>query len=216
MDASLYDNLDQLILVLRGVFAGDNQTIKRTQEALDFMLQDSNKLMDSMAKILTTENSDKTFNQIKKAACVVIQRMLSPLFDKKDTPEEQKTYILESILTCLYSTSVLPAIKANLQQTLIIIYHSEREGVLKQKSMAFAIEKLATQQINDYAASLLLIKAIIEDPLNTTNTLAEWFVASYEGLLQAGNTLIEGIGSEINELVKGTLQEEKLAHVYVG
>jgi len=142
--------------------------------------------------------------------------MLSPLFDKKDTPEEQKAYILESILTCLYSTSVLPAIKANLQQTLIIIYHSEREGVLKQKSMAFAIEKLATQQINDYAASLLLIKAIIEDPLNTTNTLAEWFVASYEGLLQAGNTLIEGIGSEINELVKGTLQEEKLAHVYVG
>jgi len=58
MDASLYDNLDQLILVLRGVFAGDNQTIKRTQEALDFMLQDPNKLMDSMAKILTTENSD--------------------------------------------------------------------------------------------------------------------------------------------------------------
>jgi len=59
MDASIYDDENQLFIILKGVFAaGNNEAVKQTQDALNFMAQDPIRLVDTMTKILINENTD--------------------------------------------------------------------------------------------------------------------------------------------------------------
>jgi len=225
-----YDNLEELALVLQGVFFGDQLTVNKTQDTLTQMAKEPIRFTDALVRIITNETATRIFlyipltkpsieefNKIKKAACISLERKLAHLFDKKGSNADIRGYILETTVQAIYSNNVPSSIKPTLQKFLKIIYHNEdKEGLLKQKSMAYAIEKMGTNQVNDYAASLLLIKVIIEDPMNPNDIVARWFNASIERFIVAGNALIEGVRSEIVDVVKGDVQHDKLSHIFVG
>ena len=146
-----------------------------------------------------------------------MEKLLTPLFDRKGSHYETRKYILERVIQALYSTNVPASIKGAFQTFLKIIFHQDKkDGTLKQDSMNYAIQQMQKQQVNDYAASLLLMRSILEDSVNPSELVAAWWNTCYETLVIAGNALVEGIGSEIIDVVKGDLQKEKLHHIFIG
>lgn len=53
-----YDNIPQLLQVLKETFAGDNDTVKRATEILQAMAAEPIRFIDVMSKIITMERSD--------------------------------------------------------------------------------------------------------------------------------------------------------------
>lgn len=53
-----YDNIPQLLQVLKETFAGDNESVKRATEILQAMANDPIRFIDVMFKIITIERSD--------------------------------------------------------------------------------------------------------------------------------------------------------------
>jgi ribosome-associated toxin RatA of RatAB toxin-antitoxin module len=53
-----YDNIPQLLQVLKETFAGDNESVKRATEILQAMANDPFRFIDVMFKIITIERSD--------------------------------------------------------------------------------------------------------------------------------------------------------------
>lgn len=82
--------------------------------------------------------------------------------------------------------------------------------------MKLAKEKLAQGQLNEYAASLYIILPIIENPSNSLGALSNWFEYLLEDLLNAGDNIIEGVGVEILDILKGENHEQKVVNVFMG
>ena len=82
--------------------------------------------------------------------------------------------------------------------------------------MVLAREKLLEGQLNDYAASLFIINAMLENPSVPQESLAEWFLYVWESLVVACHTTIEGIGKEIMDILNSTDPQQKIVNVYMG
>jgi len=216
-----YDNIEELAILLQASFSGNNETIKQSQTVFGQMSQDPIRFLDSLMKIITSEKDDANILKIKKAAAIMISRFFSHIYDLDNLKQnkhsaEVKEYILENIVLAMYSNHVNPNLKALLQQFISVMLHTDLKNNYKPRVLEIAKEKLASGQLNDYAASYLLIKSVIEEPANKQSILAEWFVNLLEDLLVSGNIIIDGVGSEIEAIMKGSVEQEKFANIFVG
>jgi len=216
-----YDNIEELAVLLQASFSGNNETIKQSQTVFGQMSQDPIRFLDSLMKIITSEKDDANILKIKKAAAIMISRFFSHIYDLDNLKQnkhsaEVKEYILENIVLAMYSNHVNPNLKALLQQFISVMLHTDLKNNYKPRVLEIAKEKLASGQLNDYAASYLLIKSVIEEPANKQSILAEWFVNLLEDLLVSGNIIIDGVGSEIEAIMKGSVEQEKFANIFVG
>lgn len=231
-----YDNLEEIGVLLQAVFSGNNETTLHSQEVFAKMAENPVRFIDSLMKVVLSEKEgifylllishyspaiDAQILKVKKAAVTVISRSLSHIFDIKNLknekyPVDQRNYILETVVLAMYSNKVNPTLKAQLQHFISVILHTDVENHYKQRVLGLAKEKLATGQLNDYAASYLLIKSVVEEPSNKQKVLAEWFKLLLEDLLISGNIIIDGVGSEIEAILKGAVEQEKFANIFVG
>ena len=162
-------------------------------------------------------------------------RIVGTYFDKKAQNENIqaiRTQIMEAVVKAVYSPNVYPTLKAAFQQFLSMAYDADKsinsfnfvlfllilykDGQLKQESLTLAHEKLKTGNLNDFAASLVIMHAVINSHLNSQKTIAEWFGSLYESLVSSGNAIIEGVGSEIFDIMKGEQNEQKFTNVFLG
>jgi len=216
-----YDNIEELAVLLQASFSGNNETIKHSQNVFAQMSRDPTRFLDSLMKIITSEKDDANISKIKKAAAIMINRFFTHIYDLDNVKKNKHTaevmeYILENIVMAMFSNHVNPTLKGLLQQFISVMLHADIKNVYRPRVLGIAKDKLASGQLNDYAASYLLIKSVIEEPTNEQAVLAEWFKNLLEDLLISGNIIIDGVGSEIEAIMKGSVEQEKFANIYIG
>jgi len=77
-------------------------------------------------------------------------------------------------------------------------------------------EKLSSENMNDCASTLLILQAIINTQ-QTPSAIVEWFVELKEQIMVSGNNIINGIVTEIEDLLRGNgNQKEKVTSICIG
>ena len=89
-------------------------------------------------------------------------------------------------------------------------------ALLRNQGLLIVKEKLSSENMNDCASTLLILQAIINTQ-QTPSAIVEWFVELKEQIMVSGNNIINGIVTEIEDLLRGNgNQKEKVTSICIG
>jgi hypothetical protein len=140
--------------------------------------------------------------------------------------DDQKIYIINAILQCLFIEtvtftqqellkSILEDILMSNDSTFYGLKSKVEDFSIKNSALVLIRDKLATKDVKVFSPSLNIYQAIITASHNKPREVANYYQGVSTAILEAGATLVQGITSEIQNITPEN-KEQVLSNINYG
>jgi len=135
---TIYTDLEQIAQLLKTTFTGNNETVKTATEMLLKLSENPLSFSKALFNIIKVEKNDgKNFlvpscklykaltENIKSSASLALSRCITDGLKKNKISQEERSYLINAVIECIFSEFVSMVTKVNLQLVLIMLYALE-------------------------------------------------------------------------------------------